>query len=203
MESTRAINDARRLAGSYSPLPPPEARPVIIVTSGLPGTGKSFFSRRLAERLNYVIVESDAIRKKLFRKLSYSAVESASLFRVIHHLIEDLLGKGVSVILDATNLIERHRAVIYRIAERADAKLILVRVDAPPGLVQKRLAARTKRPGIHGHSEADREVYRKMKGEAERIARRHYTVDTSRDITPAIDKIVKEATRGKETDSGN
>ena len=195
MEGSQVIADAHRLAGSFSPLPPPEARPAIIVVSGLPGTGKSYFCRRLAERSPFVILESDALRKQLFPTPTYSATESTHLFRTIYYLIEELLKKGTPVILDATNLAERHRERIYSIAEHVNARLILVRVEAPPELVQKRLKSRMKRPNSDDNSDADWTVYQKMKATAEKINRRHFTVDTSRDITPAIGKIAREANR--------
>ncbi len=193
MEATQVIADARRLADSLATPAPTEASPVIIVVSGLPGTGKTFLCRQLAERLPYVILESDALRKQLFPKPDYTAAESAYLFRAIHQIIEGLLQKGVSIILDATNLEERHRESIYKIAERFKARLILVSVEAPPELVRKRLKSRMKRPKVNDHSDADWAVYQKMKATAEKISRRHFTVDTSRDITPAIAKIVIEA----------
>jgi predicted kinase len=192
MEGSQVIADARRLAGSFNPLPAPEARPAIIVVSGLPGTGKTYFCRRLAERLPFVILESDALRKQLFPAPAYSASESAYLFRAIYCLIEELLKKGAPVILDATNLAERHRERIYHIAEQVNARLVLVRVEAPPELVQQRLKSRMKRPDAANNSDADWAVYQKMKATAEKISRRHFAVDTSRDITPAIDKIVRE-----------
>jgi len=195
MEGSQVIADARRLAGRFNPLPAPEARPAIIVVSGLPGTGKTCFCRRLAERLPFVILESDALRKQLFPVPTYAASESAYLFRTIYYLIEELLKKGTPVILDATNLAERHRERIYNIVERVNARLILVRVEAPPELVQKRLKSRMKRADADNNSDADWTVYQKMKATAEKISRRHFTVDTSRDITPAIDKIVREVNR--------
>ena len=90
MEAPQLIADAHRLAGSFTNLPEAEARPTIIVVSGLPGTGKSYFCRRLAERLPFLILESDTLRKQLFQAPTYSAEESAYLFRAIYQLIEDL-----------------------------------------------------------------------------------------------------------------
>ena len=195
MEGSQLIADAHRLAGSFSPLPEAEAQPAIIVVSGLPGTGKSCFCRRLAERLPFLILESDAIRKQLFPAPTYSTAESAYLFRTIYYLIEDLLKKGMPVILDATNLEERHRERIYNIAERLNARLIMVNVQAPPELVQKRFKKRLEGKGVQDNSDADWAVYQKLKGTAEKIGRNHFTVDTSRDIEPAIEKIVGEANR--------
>jgi predicted kinase len=195
MKVPQVINDTRHLAESFTTLPGAEAEPTIVVVSGLPGTGKSYFCRRLAERLPFLILESDALRKHIFTKPIYSAEESASLFSAIYQLIGDLLKKGIPLILDATNLEERHRARIYNIAERAHAKLILVNVQAPSHVVQKRLKERAGRKNIHDKSDADWAVYQKMKPTVEKIHRKHFSVDTSRDITPVIDKVVKEAKR--------
>jgi hypothetical protein len=195
MEGSQVIADARRLAGSFSPLPQAEAQPAIIVVSGLPGTGKSYYCRRLAERLPFLILESDALRKQLFPVPTYSASESAHLFRTIYYLIEELIKKGIPVILDATNLSERHRERIYNIAERLSARLILVRVEAPPELVQKRLKSRMEKSKKEDNSDADWTVYQKMQTTVQKVNRNHFTVDTSRDITPSLDKIVREINR--------
>ena len=195
MEGPQVIADARRLAAGLGQLPAPEARPTIIVVSGLPGTGKSYFCRRLAERLPFLVLEGDALRKHLFTAPTYSASESAYLFRTVHRLIEGLLRKGIPIILDATNLSERHRERLYNIAERLNARLVLVRVEAPPELVQERLKARLKHGQREDNSDADWTVYQKMKATVQKINRNHFVVDTSRDITPALDKIVRGVNR--------
>lgn len=193
MEDAQLVSDVQRLTESLGQLPEPAAKPVFIVVSGLPGTGKSYFSRRLAERLQFIILESDALRKTLFSSPDYSAAESGRLFRAIHRLIERLLRKGVSLILDATNLSERYRERLYCIADRLGAKLILVRVEAPPEVVRARLRARQE--NAESKSDADWSVYQRMRSSVQKIWRNHYAVDTSRDITPVLDKIVREVRR--------
>ena len=193
MPDTQLLPDINRLTESLGELPELVAEPTLIAVSGLPGTGKSYFCAKLAERLPSLILESDALRKVLFPSPSYSQQESAHLFRTVHLLIERLLKKGVSIILDATNLSERYREYLYSIADRLDVRLILVRVEAPPELVRERLKARQ---GKHeAKSDADWAVYQRMKLTADRIHRNHYVVETSRDITPVLDKIVKAASR--------
>jgi len=189
---SQLISDVKRLAESLVKLPEPVVKPTFIVVSGLPGTGKSYFCGKLAERLRFVVLESDALRKTLFPVPGYSPEESARLFRALHRLIEGLLKKGVSLILDATNLSERNRERLYNIADRLEAKLVLVRVEAPPEVVYARLKSRV---GGADKSDADWSVYQKMKPAVERIRRNHYAVDTSRDITPVLDKIVREVKR--------
>jgi len=190
MEQSRIAPDTKKLADSLGEFPEPVARPVFTIVSGLPGTGKSCFCSRLAERLPTVILESDALRKILFPQTDYSQTESARLFKSIRLLVERLLRSGFSLIMDATNLSERYREYFYSIAERLDVKLVLVSVEAPPSLVKERLAARLK--NRQEKSDASWEVYQKMSHSVERISRKHYVVDTSRDINPVLDKITRE-----------
>ena len=193
METARIVSDVLRLHDSLGQLPEPAAEPALVVVSGLPGTGKSYFCGKLAERLPFVVLESDSLRKTLFPSPSYTAWESSHLFRTIHQLVDRLLVKGISIILDATNLSERYRERLYSIADRLGIKLVLVRVEAPPEVVKKRFETRRRSSG--DKSDADWAVYQKMKSSVEKIRRNHYAVDTSRDITPVLDKIVKEVTR--------
>ncbi|MBI5650830.1 MAG: ATP-binding protein [Chloroflexi bacterium] len=113
--------------------------PVLIVISGLPGTGKSYLARRLAERLPSVIVQSDFVRKIILTRPTYARVENFYVHRVAHAVIEQLLRAGYRVISDATNLAEWHREKLYRIAERTGARVVIVRTVAPEEIVRARL----------------------------------------------------------------
>ena len=135
------------------------------------------------------------MRRALNPTPTHSRAESERLFRACYALIEDLLRKGISVIFDATNLVERHREQLCRIADDAKAKLILVRVEAPPEVVQQRLQGRRAGSDPADNSDADWDVYQKMSKTAQRILRNHFAVDTSRDIMPVINKIVREVNR--------
>ena len=183
--------DVEKLRQRLVSLPVPQVEPPLVVVSGLPGTGKSFFCRKLAERLPFVILASDALRRTLFPSPLYDDAECKQLFRASHALIDELLRKGIPVIFDATNLLERHREYLYHIAEKVGAKLILVSIEAPPEVVRQRLLVRGKESAAENDSQADWEVYKKMKPRKEKFWRNHFVVDTSRDITPALDKIVR------------
>jgi len=187
--------DVEKLRRSLNGLPQPQVEPPLIMVSGLPGTGKSFFCRKLAERLSFLILASDTLRKIMFPSPEYKESENKRLFSACHVLIEELLKKGIPVIFDATNLLEHHREYFYRAAERAGAKLILVWVEAPTEVVRQRLLAREKTVMPRFDSEAGWEVYNKMKPRREKISRNHLVVDTSQDITNVIDKIVRATKR--------
>jgi predicted kinase len=191
IQPSQLNQDVETLRLSFLVLPEAVVNPVFVIVSGLPGTGKSFFCRKLAEKAPFLILESDAMRKVLFPSPSYSAEESARLFTALHGLIEELLSRGISIIFDATNLIEQHRERLYHIGDKIGAKLIIVRIEAPSDVVYQRLQKRENGGNLEDKSDADWNVYKRMKPIAGKIQRNHFAVDTSRDITPVIDKIVR------------
>lgn len=171
------------------------ARPFLIMLSGLPGTGKSYLARRLSERLRAPTIETDFVRKTLFPQPSYSADESAIVHWVSRLLMHKLLARGVPVILDATNLIERQRELVYHVAEQAGARLVIVQTVAPEEVVRARLERRLTQRDPGDISDATWSVYRRMAERQEPIRRPHLVVNTSEDLEPAIDKIIREVTR--------
>ena len=170
-------------------MPEPVVSPSLVVVSGLPGTGKSYFCRRLAERTPVAILESDALRKVIFHSPRYSGEESAHLFQAINRLAADLLAKGITLAVDATNLEEYHRERFYHIADQTAARLIVVQIWAPPEVVHRRLLRRGGGNDPSDSSDADWQVYQRMRPNAEGIRRNHFKVNTSRDIEPAVEKI--------------
>lgn len=165
-------------------------RPALAILIGLPASGKSRVAEELRARTGAVVLESDALRSLLFPRRSYSAGESRRLFAAIHGTIEELLAEGASVIVDATNLAEAERAPLYEIAERRGARLVLAQVTAPGPLVRRRLARR-EAAGI-SRSEADFQVYKRMRGRLESLQRLHHVVDTSEEVDPVLAAIAKE-----------
>jgi predicted kinase len=186
------LEDARRIEERVRPLPPPRSPPALVVVSGLPGSGKSYFCHRLVSRHPIALLESDALRKALFGQPTHSPEESRRLFAACHHVIDRLLEGGISALLDATNLREAHRRQLYAIADRHGAKLVLVSLRAPAAVVEQRLATRARRADPADLSDADLDVYERMRSLDEPIERPHIVVDTSADIEPAVEVVLRE-----------
>lgn len=167
------------------------ARPVLIMISGLPGTGKSYLARKLVEQLLFVVIETDFVRKTLFPRPTYTAEESGWVHRTSQALMRKLLSKGVRVIFDATNLVQHQREMIYHIAERAGARLVIVRTVAPEEVVRERLERRKEEPAPEDISDADWRVYKRMSQRQQPINRTHLVIDTSVDIDEAARKILR------------
>ncbi len=189
--------DVERIRASLTDLPEPVSHPCLVLVCGLPGTGKSYFSRRLAERVPAVLLQSDALRKSLVARPAYTWDESRRLFEASHELAEELLRRGFNVIFDATNLQESHREESYLAAERAGARILTVWVEAPPEVVWERMLGRRQRMDPQDRSEADWEVYRKMSGTEQLPRRSFFKVKTARDIEPVVEKIVRAVMSGQ------
>ncbi len=192
MPTSRTEADAATLRAALGALPEPVARPFLVLLSGLPGTGKSYFARALATQVPAVILESDALRKALVGQPTYAPPESGRLFLALRRLVGELLGEGIPAIVDATNITERNRRDFYRVAEGQGARLLIVQTVAPPHVVKERLAARQANPDEK--SDATWAVYERMAAEANCIRRAYYHVDTTQDITPVIMRIAQELT---------
>lgn len=190
-QNLRELSDVERLRASLRDLPEPASHPFLVLVGGLPATGKSYFCRRLAQRVPAVILESDALRRVLVPLPTYSGEESRRLFLACQLLIEDLLASGIPAILDATNLQEPQREQFYRAAARTGARLVVVWVEAPPELVRERMKARQSGFDPEDKSEAGWDVYAKMSASAEPPRRSFFRVNTSRDIEPVVEKVAR------------
>ena len=158
--------------------------PALILLSGLPGTGKTTFALALAEVLDYEHVESDAVRRRVAPKPTYSHFESTAVFALVERAAANALQAGRHALIDATNLTVRDRRRFVALAAASAGRFVAVRVVAPEGEVRRRLA----RPR-DGYSQATLGVYQKMLGRAEGFSVPVVVVDTRFDLRPAIDLV--------------
>ena len=167
---------------------------LLVVLSGLPGTGKSYFAKALAQQVPFLVLESDRLRKLLVPRPQYTPGEHSRVFAVCYLLIEEYLAQGRRVLFDATNLTEAFRRPLYQICDRLTVPLALVRFTAPRGTVKRRLADRAS--GMHpgDNSDAGWQVYCRLLPYEEPIQREHFTVDSSGDISLALEDIARLAT---------
>lgn len=181
--------DVERILAALGRRLPRRRRPALVLIVGLPGTGKSSFAAQLAKRTSLVILESDTLRRLIFPNPRYSAAESGRLFAAVHAAIDRLLSQGTPCLLDATNITERHRQPLYDIADARGAKLVIVEVVAPRGVIYERLRGRAREGAAR--SDADIFVYERMRPQREEISREHFVVDTAQDVTAAVEEVVR------------
>ena len=141
----------------------PAGRAVLVILMGLPGVGKSHCARLLAEALGGAHVATDHLRSRLFIAASYADAENAAVFGIAEALVDELLGEGHVVVLDATHLIARNRAPAESVAKRRGAALFHVLVTADDGEARARLESRSRERAPGDHSDADVRVYERMR----------------------------------------
>jgi hypothetical protein len=154
-------------------------KPWLVVTAGLPASGKSTFGRKLARATGAAVLESDALRTALFGAPTHTKEESHRLFDALYGAAGRLLQDGCSVIVDATNLRERDRERAYAVAEASGAGLLLLHFRAPAAVITERLDRRSSGGDPDDRSTAGLAIYNRMAETEEPIRREHWKIDTS------------------------
>jgi uncharacterized protein len=126
-------------------------RPLLVMLLGIPGSGKTYFSQRLAEQLHGVRLNSDAMRLSIFGSLEvmdklYNSGNRSQLnaytFGAMDHVTDQLLAAGVSVIYDAIHTKRADRKKQERAAEKHGALPILLRVNVQRDVAIRRTIER-------------------------------------------------------------
>jgi predicted kinase len=161
---------------------------------GRPASGKSYFARLLTERLGAELLQTDHLRKQMFAVPRYTGRESGAVYSAAQRRIGRLLEAGRTVVFDATNLAERSRVSVYRLAEQAGAEPIVLLTWAPFEVIRDRLAAREAGRDPLDRSDANWAIFLKM-NRVEPIRRPHLVVNTAIDLTQACELVVRRARR--------
>ena len=111
--------------------------------TGLPGSGKSVISRTLLKMLRDLgfsaqLLSSDALRKILTPKASYSLEERDVVYDTLAYIAVLLTQNGVNVVIDATANLRRYRDK----AREMIPQFIEVYADCPMEVCMKREARR-------------------------------------------------------------
>ena len=128
--------------------------PTIVVTMGLPGSGKTTLARELARHLGLVHLSSDVVRKSLaglrptdrrvaaFGRGIYGQSMTRRTYAALRRRALRWLRRGYSVVVDATFGHAAEREAMRRIAARYGARLRVLVCQADEATIRHRLAAR-------------------------------------------------------------
>jgi predicted kinase len=148
---------------------------MVIVVFGLPGTGKTFFSEKLAEKTSAVHLNTDIIRIKMGKKGVYDEQTKNLIYDNMLDQATDYLINGRNVILDGTFLKKEQRRQIHEIAQKKGHAIYFIEILADERVVEERLKEKRK------FSEADMEIYRKLKKEYEPFTGNRLKIRTDSD----------------------
>ena len=152
-------------------LQPPALR--LVITHGLPGSGKSFASQQLAGALGAVRIRSDVERKRLLGLPAladtracgvdaYTADVTARTYARLRALARAMLRAGWPVVLDAAFLRRDERAAAAALAAHERVPFGILACEAPLAVLRERLRARSG-----DASEADEAVLERLSRVAE------------------------------------
>ncbi len=131
-------------------------RVALALVGGLPGTGKSTLAGGLADRLGWIVLRSDEVRKDLaglghapraaeeYGEGLYDERTTAMTYRALLDRARMLLELGEPVILDASWIASGRREQAAALARGTSSDLIELRCDAPIEVAKDRLAARAR-----------------------------------------------------------
>lgn len=190
------------LAFTYAARP---ERPVLVLMSGLTGTGKSVLAQGLSRRLGAEVVRTDVLRKEIlsippaerrheaFGRGIYSDEITTRTYAAALETAVAHLAKGRSAIIDASY---KRRAERLRAAEKAKelgADFFVVECVCPEGIVKGRLDARQMENA--DPSDGRWEIFLVQKADLDPVtevpAAAHIVIDTARDADDCLMDVLR------------
>ncbi len=157
---------------------------MIVIVFGLPGSGKSFFASKLAEKTGAEYLNSDQIRLSIFPERQYTEAEKMKVYTVMADQTEKLIRKERDVVLDATFYKEHLRENFRHLAKSNEVPLLFIEVIARESIIKERLNRKRV------FSEADYPVYLTIKESFEPLSEDHLILESTQEN---IDWMLKQA----------
>lgn len=140
---------------------------MIILVYGLPGTGKSHFSKHFAKETGAVHLNTDIVRDKLNFKGQYDEKTKQQVYNELVKQAKMELKNGSDTIVEGTFHKKDRRKQIERMGAETNQKVYLIEIKANEDTVKKRMKRKRK------YSEADFNVYQKIKESFEPVGKSH------------------------------
>lgn len=181
-------------------LSPAADRPVLALTCGLPGAGKTTVARGVAERARFALVRTDEVRKQVagldpltaaaspFGMGLYTPESTEYTYATCLSQAESALLRGERVLVDGTFRTRARRDAFAQLARRLAVPFVVFCCETDDATAEGRLAARS----LHGSdaSDADASIRRRAKADWERPTGPDVVaVDT----TASVDEVVESA----------
>lgn len=157
----------------------------IILVTGLPGSGKSYFARRLAGRLGAEHINSDAVRKVMGAAGKYSFEDKLLVYTQMAKMAERCLNEHKRVVVDATFYHPAMRNMFLSLAERHAVDIYFIQITAKETLIEERL----RKP--REDSEADFQVYKSIRDQLQQMTNPHLKLESTNDnIESMLDEAI-------------
>jgi predicted kinase len=148
---------------------------MIIIVSGLPGSGKSYFAARLALKCDAVYINSDKVRQELKSSGKYSLDDKLLVYKELRNRTAVLIEQNKDVVVDATFYHHTMREMFLKLAKDYNQQIRVIEVTADEKIIKERLLLPRK------YSEADFSVYETIRDSFEEITMPHLVLESTND----------------------
>lgn len=153
---------------------------MLIIVSGLPGSGKSYFASRLARYLGAEYISSDQTRKAMDAMGRYRFEDKLNVYEEMSKKTSELLKQGKGVVVDATFYRHEMRNIFMTLCKLLHQPVFFIEIRADEDVIRDRLS----RP--REDSEADYAVYLKLKDEYEDPSDSHLVLQSTNENAEAM-----------------
>jgi predicted kinase len=199
------LNVVRRYVDLAAELTRPEKTPILIITHGLSGSGKTWLTNQLLLHIPAIRVRSDLERKRLHGLTDlessrssladgiYTAASSAATYVRLADVAETCLSAGFSTIVDATFLQHEQRDQFRVLARKQRLPFAILDCEAGPETLRRRIQDRSA--AARDASEADLAVLeyqlqtRQMITDREQQKVIHCDTEQRIDVGPLLSRI--------------
>jgi predicted kinase len=176
------------------------AKPILIITHGYSGSGKSFLASRLCEKIGAIQIRSDVERKRLFGYQAqdhtngsiYSQAAGQRTYQHLAELAKIIIDAGFSAVVDATFLKSAQRDLFRQLANDCDVRFVIIDVQASEQTLYQRVNERQR-----DASEATLEVLKQQLQSSQPLSEEEYNdviaVNTDVDDVLTIIEALKNA----------
>ncbi|MGZ8215242.1 MAG: bifunctional aminoglycoside phosphotransferase/ATP-binding protein [Methylosarcina sp.] len=149
-KSAHEYSEYVNLAEHFTNLPPP----LLILTHGYSGSGKSTIASQLAEKMGAIQLRSDIERKRLYGYAAmepsgsgldnglYSAEAGQKTYRKLAELAKDVIAGGFPTLVDAAFLKSEQRRLFREVATECAARFVIIDFQASPEALRQRILFR-------------------------------------------------------------
>lgn len=152
---------------------------MLVIVSGLPGTGKSTVSFELAKELKAFVLSIDEIRKGVLMDPGYTESKKKRIYEEMFNMAQGLLERNENIILDATFFRKELRDKASEIGKMWNKCVFFIEIVCPEEIVKRRINKRYE--SQRDYSDAYYRVYKIIQNKFESSKEEHFVINTEKD----------------------